>query len=179
MHKITKKYLKWNYSAVVVLTAIIMVVFILDNEFDDVKPILCLIWSVIWICIVPMFVGNLAKEKKLEPKRWFTISIFATVLSIIVAVICHIARPDSYEDYRVYKNALHSYAITACVFALVPIVTFLVFWLYRFFNSLDWTHEEPAVEIDEHDVVEQIDSSEIPDVVFFGNLKREIETKLW
>ena len=167
MRNIIKNYLVWNYSAVIVL-AVFMIILMIANVSRSrtltESSTIIMIWSVIWICIVPMFVGNLAKEKRLKPKFWFTLSIIATLLPIIVAVICLIADDGD---------------LIALVFisALLPIVSFLTFWLYCFFSGLDWSNEDEVTELSHtpYNICPQCKKTVDIDTVFCENCGNKIK----
>jgi len=176
MRKITKNYLAWNYLAVIALTiSMVGTIIVCFNEGSHVKGdcVFVLIWSVVWICIVPMFVGNLAKENHLKPKFWFGFSFFTAILPIIIAIICLVYLynenylplrafvPDSVagmdnvhvpEEWYPYKFIFNK---TVYISALLPVVSFMVFWLYCIFSGQNWSNED--ITIDE----EQIDLSQI------------------
>ena len=214
MRKITKKYKVWNYLAVILLSlsmvclAITSFFSIVDYHEVIVVCISIIAVSIIWICIVPMFLGNLAKEKRLKAKFWFAFTIIVTLITIIVAFYGlannrdfpnrnfnwheeisrdsngtinrttyhdnqgNIVSKESYdlakqrhkEALEHWLNRQHILLREIGIFALLPVISLFAFFLYLRFSSLDWSHEEPSVEIEEHDVAEELDSSEIPDV---------------
>jgi len=157
MRNITKKYLVWNYSAVIVLS-IVMIIIILGRfgEYHLIEEdcVFIMIWSVIWVCIVPMFVGNLAKAQGFNAKFWFGFSIITTILPIIVAIICLASKYDppsgswgqgNYEQMRkAWESDMISLNRTVYISGLLPGVSFLAFWLYRFFSGLDWSNADGA-----------------------------------
>jgi hypothetical protein len=144
---IKNNYLLLNYSAIIVL-AIGMTVIYSNVTFYDVTEYctFVIIWSVVWISIVPMFVGNLAKKNHLKPKFWFIISIITTILPIIIAIIClaNIPPYNSYGDDDLWRADMRFLNKIAFISALLPIASFLTFWLYRFFSGLDLSNEDTA-----------------------------------
>lgn len=155
MRNITKNYLKWNYLAVIVLTVFMIIMLLAlwsDPHCMKDSCIIVMMWSIIWICIVPMFVGNLAKLKRLKPKFWFACSIIATLLPLITLVICIAVQPDkNIVEYRFWYDKMALLNNIILISALLPPISFLTFWLYGFFNSLDWSSED--VDIAEADAV--------------------------
>jgi len=156
MQNISKKYLVWNYSAVILLTIVIagaMLDTFANSRSYYLKEciIFVIIWSVIWICIIPMFVKNLAKGKRLKQKFWFIFSIITALLPIIAAIICSVLvyTNDYYDDP---SNAYLVDDLGKIVFfsTLLPILSFLVFWLCGFFKNLDWSTEDDVRELSQN-----------------------------
>lgn len=214
MRKLTKKYLAWNYLAVILLTTIAIIglaMFIYHNTgeqrrmpirevqgplfhesteiqlshatsfSDDEKaretktnkdkplkqefmynypfliliPIICF---VIWICLAPMFVGDLSKKKGLNAKFWFILTILTPLLSIIIEVFYFYSVLSKDKQMKLLDFSLLS------ISALLPIIMFITFLLYRSLKGLNWSNEIVAINTEDD---EQIDISQIPDICPF------------
>jgi len=154
MKKMTRRYRVWNFIFVILLSTI-MSITILDLTYDDVDSICIniIIFSIIWILFVPMFTAKLAKEKNMNPKIWFKRSIITTLLAIFIAIICLML--------PVQKSS--SLGFFLLFMALLQVVFFFAFYLYRSFIGLDMLGTDSKEELVTYTNV-QLDLSQIPDI---------------
>jgi len=135
--KITKKI--WNYLAVFVLSAVMVSIAIwtlVDAYYLSYRsgeallaflPIIGI--SIIWIFIVPIFMGELAKEKRLKAKSWFKFAIIATLITIIFAIIGIVIPKE--EPHFTWRWVTNEQRITTYYDERGNVVTEEEYYLYR------------------------------------------------
>ena len=158
MKNLTKKYLVWNYLIIVPLISLILVFFAGQcfkwsegKHSDNDMFIGSLICSIIWLCIVPFFVKNLAKKRNYKPKKWFLWNFIIALIPLLMSIACIIWVPRELryayidEDWSILSIPISNYNRVSLFWLceicslFLPVLTFALFLLFRYLHKLDNT----------------------------------------